>query len=75
MNTSVRLDSTTICDIRLKYRYSTRPESNIGPLFDLLFDPEYWPYIEYFSNSEAGSSYSPKFASDQFKPAKLKDSC
>ena len=37
------------------------PESNIRPLIDLLFDPKYWPNIEYFSNSEAGSSYSPKF--------------
>ena len=31
------------------------------PLIDLLFDPEHWPNIEYFSNSEVGSSYSPKF--------------
>ena len=37
------------------------PELNIRPLIDLLFDPEYWPNIEYFSNNEAGSSYSPKF--------------
>ena len=37
------------------------PELNIRPLIDLLFDPEYWPNIEYFLNSEAGSSYSPKF--------------
>ena len=38
------------------------PESKIRPLIDLLFDPEYWPNIEYFSNSEAGSSYLPKLA-------------
>ena len=37
------------------------PKSNIGPLFGLLFDPEKWPNIEYFSNSEVGLSYSPKF--------------
>ena len=36
-------------------------ESNIGPLFDLLFDPDYWPNIKYFLNNEARSSYSPKF--------------
>ena len=34
----------------------------IRPLFDLLFDPEYWLNIKYFSNSEVGSSYSLKFA-------------
>ena len=32
-------------------------ELNIGPLFDLLFDPEYWPNIEYFSNNKARSRY------------------
>ena len=37
-------------------------KSNIGPLFNLLFDPGYWPNIEYFSNNEARSSYLPKFA-------------
>ena len=31
-------------------------ESNIGP----LFDPNYWPNIEYFSNNKARSSYLPK---------------
>ena len=36
-------------------------ESNIRPLFDLLFDPEYWLNIKYFLNSKAGSTYSPKF--------------
>ena len=55
MNTSVRFDSTTIRHIRLKYRYLTQP---------LV---EYWATIrpqimaEYFSNSKAESSYSPKF--------------
>ena len=36
-------------------------ESHIGPLFDLLFYPDYWPNIEYFFNNEARSNYSPKF--------------
>ena len=57
MNTSDRFDSTTIRHIHLKYRYSTRPKVIIGP----LFDPEYWPNSGSFSNSEAGSKYSPKF--------------
>ena len=39
-------------------------KSNIRPLFYPLFDPEYWLNIEYFLNSEAGSSYSLKFESD-----------
>ena len=47
------------------------PKSNIRP----LIDPEYWPNIEYFSNSEAGSSYSPKFGlgpSIKMKAPKIK---
>ena len=34
-------------------------ESNIRPLFDLLFDPEYWPNKIFISNSKARSSYLP----------------
>ena len=37
-------------------------ESNIEP----LFDPKYWPNIEYFLNIETRSSYSPKFACHLF---------
>ena len=37
------------------------PESIIGPLFGLLFDPKYRPNSGSFSNSKVGSSYSPKF--------------
>ena len=40
------------------------PESIICPLFSLLFDPEYWPKSGSFSNSEAGSGYSPKFVAN-----------
>ena len=59
-NTSVRFDdSTTIRDIRLKYRYSTRPRVEYQATIGLLFDPDYWPIIKYFPNSKAGSSYSP----------------
>ena len=32
------------------------------PLFNLLFNPEQWLSIEFFSNSKTRSSYSPKFA-------------
>ena len=35
-------------------------ELNIGPQFNLLLDPEYWPNIEYFSNNKVRSSYLPK---------------
>ena len=37
------------------------PELIIGPLFGLLFGPEYWPNSGSFSNREAGLCYSPKF--------------
>ena len=36
-------------------------DSNIGPLFDPLFRPEYWLNIKYFLNTKVRSSYSPKF--------------
>ena len=60
-NILVQFNSTTIWDIHIKYRYSTRPALNIGPQFDLLFNPEYWLNTSSFSNSKAGSSYLPKF--------------
>ena len=44
----------------LKLGIRLEVESNFGPLFDLLFDPEYWPNIEYFLNNKARSSYSPQ---------------
>ena len=67
MNTLARLDSTRLVIVIIIIIVQNggtglEPESNIRPLIGLLFDPEYWPNIEYFSNSEAGSSYSVKFA-------------
>ena len=55
-NTLVQFDSTRLLFAIFVQNTGTRldPESNIGPLFGLLFNPEYWPNIEYFLNSEAG---------------------
>ena len=42
-----------------KKSYLPLKYSAIKPLIGLLFDPDFWPNIEYFSNSKAGSSFSP----------------
>ena len=63
MNTLARLDSTqlviviTVQNIGIQHEV----ESNFGPLFDLQFDPKYWPNIKYFLNNESRSSYLSKF--------------
>ena len=59
MNTLAQFNSTRLVIVIIVQYIGIQleVESNIGP----LFDPEYWPNMEYFLNNEARSSYSPKF--------------
>ena len=61
--TRFRFDSTPLLFVIFVLNVGNRldPKWNIRPLINLLFNPEYWRNMEYFSNSKALSSYSPKF--------------
>ena len=47
---STWLDSTRLVIVIITQNIGIRleVESNIGPLFDLLFDTQYWPNINFF---------------------------
>ena len=46
-------------------------EANNYPLFNLVFDPKYYPISELFLNSDIRSIYSPKFESQAIKKLSL----
>ena len=62
MNTLAQFNLTLLVIIIIVQKIGIQLEVDvyIGPLFDLLFDPEYWLNIKYFSNNKVRSSYSPK---------------
>ena len=60
-STSIWIDLTSIHQICLKYRYSTRGQVQYWATIRPTIRPWIMPEYRKFSNSKAGSSYSPKF--------------